>query len=106
MKQQNNELWIKDKTSERIKGFTYLLLSIMIVMFFVFVLAPGIDNVPRVKPLINFIDEHQIDAGALYYTDIEEFSVAEMNIKTTLNYPPCITTEEKSLKINSSSKNK
>ncbi len=87
-------------------GFTYLLLSIMIVMFFVFVLAPGIDNVPRVKPLINFIDEHQIDAGALYYTDIEEFSVAEMNIKTTLNYPPCITTEEKSLKINSSSKNK
>jgi len=106
MKQQNNELWIKDKTSERIKGFTYLLLSIMIVMFFVFVLAPGIDNVPRVKPLINFIDEHEINATALYYTDIEEFSVAEFNMKNTLDYSPCFISDKKNRTITDSSKNK
>ena len=106
MKQQNNELWIKDKTSERIKGFTYLLLSIMIVMFFVFVLAPGIDNVPRVKPLINFIDEHQIDAGALYYTDIEEFSIAELNMKNTIVYSSRLLFDERALLTTDSSKKK
>jgi hypothetical protein len=104
MKQIINAPKFNDQTNGRMKGIAYLLLSIMIVMFFVFVLAPGIDNVPHVKPLINFIDEYEINAAALYYTDIDEFSVAEINIKNTLDYSPCFTSDKKALTIPSSSK--
>ena len=106
MKQIINTPKFNDQTDGKMKGITYLLLSIMIVMFFVFVLAPGIDNVPRVKPLINFIDEHQIDAGALYYTDIEEFSIAELNMKNTIVYSSRLLSDERALVITDSSKKK
>ena len=88
MKQTNTKLDLEKTLAGRIKGYTYLFLSIMLVMIFVFVLAPRIDDVPHVKPLIHFIDEREIDAGALFYTDIEEFSVAEINMKNTMEYLP------------------
>jgi len=97
---------MKKQLNTMIKKYTYLLLSIMLVVIFVFVLAPGIDEVPQVKPLINFIDDNEINAAALYYTDIEEFSIAEINIKNTLDYSPVITFEEKLLKIYNSSTKK
>jgi len=95
---------MKKQLNTMIKKYTYLLLSIMLVVIFVFVLAPGIDEVPQVKPLINFIDEHEINATALYYTDIEEFSIAEINIKNTLDYLPYFTSDENALTISDSSK--
>ena len=91
MKQTNKKMNIKATINRKIKGYSYLFLSIMLVMIFVFVLAPGIDDVPHVKPLINFIDKREIDAGALFYTDIEEFSVAEINMKNTIEYLPRFT---------------
>lgn len=106
MKQINNKPKLKNQIDGRMKGISYLLLSIILVLFFVFILAPNIDNVPRVKPLINFIDEHQIDAGALYYTDIEEFSIAELNMKNTIVYSPRLLSDERALVISDSSKKK
>ena len=104
MKQKKYNLNINNGTAGRIKGYAHLFLSLAIVIIFVLFLAPEIDNVPRVKPLINFIDEHEINATALYYTDIEEFSVAEFNMKNTLDYSPCFTSDKKALTITSSSK--
>ena len=104
MKQKNIKLDLEKKLSGRIKGYAHLFLSLAIVIIFVLVLVPEIDNVPRVKPLINFIDEHEINATALYYTDIEEFSIAEINIKNTLDYLPYFTSDENALTISDSSK--
>ncbi len=106
MDQKHIKFDLEKKLTGKIKGYTYLLLSIILVMIFVFVLAPGIDEVPYVKPLVSFIDEHKIDAGALYYTDIEEFSVAEINIKNTLDYFPYFISYEKDLTITDSTKKK
>ncbi|RKY95589.1 MAG: hypothetical protein DRQ13_06895 [Ignavibacteriae bacterium] len=88
----------KNRVLIKIKDYLYLILSITIVSVFVLFLAPCIDDVPYVKPLTNFIDEREIDAGAIYYTDIEEFSVAEINMKNTMEYLPCFTPGAKSMK--------
>ena len=106
MKRKNIRSDLEKKLSGRIKGYAHLFLSLAIVIIFVLFLAPEIDNVPRVKPLINFIDEHEINATALYYTDIEEFSVAEFNMKNTLDYSPCFISDKKNRTITDSSKKK
>jgi len=103
MKQKNIILDLEKTFAVRIKGYAYLFLSIIIVMIFVFVLAPGIDKLPHVKPLINYIDEQEIDAAALYYTDIEEFSVAEINMKNTMEYLPSFIPDVKRERENISS---
>ena len=106
MKQKNLNSDLEKKLNRWIKGYAYLFLSMAIVIIFVFVLAPTIDDVPQIKPIINFIDERGLDAGALYYTDIEEFSVAELNMNNTLIYSPVFKIEEKLLKIENNSANK
>ena len=63
-------------------------ISIALCMTFILVVAPMIDKHPAVKPLIDFIDERDIDAGALYYTEIEEFSEANINMENTMDYTP------------------
>jgi len=78
----------KNRVLKKIKDYLYLTLSISIVIVFVLFLAPCIDDAPYVKPLTNFIDVREIEAGALYYTDIEEFSIAEINMKNTIDYLP------------------
>ncbi len=88
----------KNRMLNKIKDYLYLLVWISVVTVFVLFLAPCIDDVPHIKPLINFIDESEIDAGALYYTDIEEFSVAEINMKNTMDYIPQFISVEKEMK--------
>ena len=100
------ELNGKNRVLIKIKDYLYLILSITIVSGFVLFLAPCIDDVPYVKPLTNFIDEREIDAGAIYYTDIQEFSVAEFNMKNTLDYSPCFISDKKNRTITDSSKKK
>jgi len=83
----------KNRVLIKIKDYLYLIASITIVCTFVLFLAPGIDELPIVKPITKFIDEREIDAGAIYYTDIEEFSTAEINMKNTLDYLPHFTSD-------------
>jgi len=85
----------ENRVLNKIKDYLYLIVSILIVTVFVLYLAPCIDDAPYVKPLTNFIDDQEIDAGALYYTDIEEFSIAEINMKNTFDYLPRFTPEKK-----------
>jgi hypothetical protein len=53
-----------------------------------FVIAPWIETFPMVKPLTEFIEESGIDASALYYTEVEEASEAELNMRSTMEYLP------------------
>lgn len=63
-------------------------LCILACLVFIFLVGPALDKLNSVKPLINFIEERGIDAGALYYTEIEEFSEANINMENTRDYPP------------------
>lgn len=78
---------VKNRIPKRIKDFVRLIISILTILSFVFYLAPEADKITAVKPLVNFIDEQGINAAAIYYTDIEEFSVAEINIRNSIGYP-------------------
>ena len=92
-----NKLNGKNKVLNKIKDYLCLMLSILIVAVVVLYLAPFIDDVPYVKPLTDFIDDMEIDAGAIYYTDIEEFSIAEINMKNSIDYVPRFTSGIKRL---------
>ena len=85
----------KNRVMKKIKDYLYLIISISIVTVFVLFVAPIVDDVPYFKPLTNFIDDREIDAGAIYYTDIEEFSMAEINMKNTIDYLPRFTPEKR-----------
>ncbi len=58
---------------------------------FIFVVGPGLRNLEAFRPLAAFIEEHGIDAGALYYTEVEEVGPSETSIRNSLAYPPSRT---------------
>ena len=74
------------RKTDGIKRVVKLILCIVSVLFFMFFIGPMMDKLPLVKPLVQFIDEREIDASALYYTEIEEFSEANSNMENTMKY--------------------
>jgi len=65
-----------------------LLACILAILLLLFVIGPALKDLPLVRPLATFVEERDIDAGALYYTDIEEFAEAEINMNHTMKYMP------------------
>lgn len=63
-------------------------LSVFLVWVFMCIVAPWIEKSPAVKPLAEFIEDTGIDASALYYTEVEEASEAELNMRHTMKYLP------------------
>ncbi|MBF0433201.1 MAG: hypothetical protein HQK83_18115 [Fibrobacteria bacterium] len=58
------------------------------VIVFIWFLAPAAKNFSFLKAHFLFIEDRGIDANAMYYTEIEEFSEAETNMVHSLEYPP------------------
>lgn len=83
----NNDTEEKIKGQPRVKGLLRLLLSMFIIWVFMFIIGPKLQMIPMVRPLIAFIEARDIDAGAYYYTDIEEFSEADIHMSNTMAYP-------------------
>jgi hypothetical protein len=71
-----------------IKKWAYLFACLFLVWAFIFVFAPYMEKLPVIKPITKFIENSGIDAGALYYTEVEEASLAELNMYNTVNYTP------------------
>lgn len=71
-----------------IKKLTALVLGFFFVWIFMFLIAPWLQKSPSVQPLADFIEETGIDASALYYTEVEEASEAELHMRTTMEYLP------------------
>ncbi len=65
-----------------------LFLGVLLIWAFMFIVAPWVEKMPSVEPIIRFIEENDIDASALYYTDIEEFSEAEIHMENAMNFAP------------------
>ncbi len=78
----------KGKSKAARNGILKLLVFIACLYLFMFYAAPLIDRLPLVQPLVSYIDKNNIDASALYYTEIEEFSRAEANVNNTMKYTP------------------
>ena len=69
-------------------GWPGLILGLALLLLFIFVIVPFWNDLPGVKPLADYIEESGIDAGALYYTEVEETGEAETHMRTTFEYTP------------------
>jgi hypothetical protein len=76
------------ETERKIKGLWGLLISVLIIIIFLFVIGPWGEELPGFKPLADFIDERGIEANMYFYTEVEEFSEAEINMNNTMQFPP------------------
>ena len=76
------------KAEGKIKGLVRLLISIFIVIIFLFVIGPWVEKLPVFQPLADFIDERGIEANMYFYTEVEEFSEAQINMNNTMQFPP------------------
>ncbi len=63
-----------------------LALSLAALWFMVFVAAPLIEKIPAVDTMHTFIEERDIEAAALYYTEVEEFADAESHIRDAVAF--------------------
>jgi hypothetical protein len=63
-----------------------LLAWIVGIWCFVFLLAPLGRHFQPVRTLTEFIRANDIDATAYYYTEVEEFAVAEHAVRDTMAY--------------------
>ena len=74
--------------AERIKPVMKLLASIAIIMFFMLYAGPKLGQVSWFKPIADFIEERDINANMYFYTEVEEFSEANINMENTMAFPP------------------
>jgi len=70
-----------------LKGYAKLGLWAIILWFLVFIVAPFFrEQSPSIKKLARYIDESGIDAGAIYYTEVEEVSDADLAVRNTFRF--------------------
>ena len=74
--------------AKRVKPVMKLLASIIIIMFFMLYAGPKLGQVSWFKPIADFIEERDINANMYFYTEVEEFSEANINMENTMAYPP------------------
>lgn len=67
-------------------GWLRLTAGILCVWLFMFVLAPWVRTIGPVEEMLDFVEENDIDASALFYTEAEEFSDAEVAVRDALEY--------------------
>ena len=70
------------------RRWTRFFTCILLVLVFIYVIGPLLSGAPLVRELTRFIDERSIEAGALFYTEVEEFSEADVRMRNTRWYAP------------------
>lgn len=60
--------------------------SILLLGLFAFGFVPWWNQLPMVAPLSRYIEENDIEASALFYTEVEETAEAETHIRAALKY--------------------
>ena len=83
------------ETERKIKGLLSLMISVLIIIIFLFVIGPWVEKIPGFQPLADFIDERDIEANMYFYTEVEEFSEAQINMNNTMQYPPRVLPQQK-----------
>jgi hypothetical protein len=70
------------------RRWTRLALCVLAVLVFVFVVGPLLSEAPLVRTLTRFIDDHSIEASALFYTEVDEFSDADVHMRNARVHAP------------------
>jgi len=74
--------------SDRLKKWFRLFVGFACIWAFMFVLIPSFDDLPVVKPLIDFIEERDMNATALFYSDAEETAEAQNYLINSKRFRP------------------
>lgn len=70
-----------------LKNWLRFLCCLLLIMFFIFTVAPWLQKkVPAIKTLGRYITESGIDAGAIYYTEVEEVGEGDQGIRNTFRF--------------------
>ncbi len=72
----------------RTNGIIALVLCMVAVAVFVLYIAPALEAPLGLAPVARFIDERDINANMYFYTEVEQFSEANINMDNTMKYPP------------------
>jgi hypothetical protein len=70
------------------RGWGTIFLTVGILILFIYVIGPMGLNAPMIKPIADFIEANNINANGYYYTDVAEFSDAEMHMKNSMGFAP------------------
>lgn len=71
----------------RFRPWLNLLIGIALVLFFIFGIGSLSQHIPGARRMARVIDEGDIRATAIYYTDFEEPAVGSEYIRDCLDYP-------------------
>ena len=69
-----------------LKGWATLTLALAGLILFIYVIGPVGLKTPLLEPMATFIEENDINANAYYYTDVDEFFLAERHMREHLGY--------------------
>ncbi len=70
------------------RRWTAFLLGVLLLLGALFAISQSVERVPLLRPLGKFILESGIDAGALFYTELDETGDAETYMRNSVLYPP------------------
>jgi len=76
------------KTVDLIKRLAAFMACIAVIALFIFVIGPRGEQSELLRPMAEFIEEHDINANVYFYTEVEEFSEANINMVNSMAYPP------------------
>ncbi len=76
----------REKRTHKIYRWMQLFFSFFLLWLFIFVVAPLGERIESVDTFHRHIREKNIDASALFYTEIQEFSDADNSIRNTMKY--------------------
>ena len=62
-----------------------------IILLFMLLVGPVGLRLPGYSEMARLVDEQNIRANAIYYTDLEEFARSDAAVKDSLTYPPTQT---------------
>jgi hypothetical protein len=85
MDRENSPVPGKPTRSVR-QRWTILVLAVTGLLLFMFVIGPAGLKTPLLEPMAIFIEENDINANAYYYTDVDEFFLAERHMRDHLGY--------------------
>ena len=72
----------------QLRKLTEFGIGALALWLFMFVLLPAMESHPSIQPMVQFIEERDIDATALLYSEIEEFSTGYTEMDNTMDYMP------------------
>ena len=76
------------RSSGNLRRVCHLLLCLAAIWLFMFQVGPWLEKSSMIQPMVDFIEERDIAANMYFYTEVEEFSEANINMDNTMKYMP------------------